>query len=62
MKVEVGGKTTTLKGNKKVREVLKELNLNPEAVLVIREDELLTEDTELYDSDEIKIVNVISGG
>jgi sulfur carrier protein len=62
MKVEIGGKIITLKGNKRVREVLKELDLNPETVLVIREDELLTEDAQLYDSDEIKIVNVISGG
>jgi|Deesub1362A_J573_1020465.scaffolds.fasta_scaffold08375_3 sulfur carrier protein len=62
MKVEIGGKIITLEGNKRVREVLKELNLNPETVLVIREDELLTEDAQLYDSDEIKIVNVISGG
>jgi sulfur carrier protein len=62
MKVEIGGKIINLKGSKRVREVLKELNLNPETVLVVREDELLTEDTQLYESDEIKIVNVISGG
>jgi sulfur carrier protein len=62
MKVEIGGRVITLKGNKRVREVLKELDLNPETVLVIREDELLTDDVQLYESDEIKIVNVISGG
>ncbi len=62
MKVEIGGKIIILEGNKRLRDVLKELDLNLETVLVIRKDELLTEDAQLYDSDEIKIVNVISGG
>lgn len=62
MKVEIGRKIINLKGNKRVKEVLKELNLNPETVLVVREDELLTEDTQLYESDNIKIIHVISGG
>ncbi len=62
MKVELGERTLEIKGNLRVRELLKKLELNPETVLVVREGELLTEDTQLYESDEIKIVNVISGG
>jgi len=51
-----------LKGPKKVKDVLRELNLLVEAHLVIRGDELVTEDEILSDGDQIEIRPVISGG
>lgn len=47
---------------KNVLELLKKLNLNPTAVLVIRNDSLITESEKLNDKDEIKIISVVSGG
>lgn len=51
-----------LQGPKQVKAVLKELNIVPETVLVIRDDGLLTEDEMVRDSDSIEIRPVISGG
>jgi sulfur carrier protein len=49
-------------GPKKVRDLLEHLRLNPEAVLVIRDNDLLTRNEDVRDSDEIEIRPVISGG
>ena len=49
-------------GPKPVRQLLKELHLNPEAYLVIRNDDLVTDDEVLKDSDTVEIRPVISGG
>ena len=49
-------------GPKHVRDVFKELQLIPEGYLVIRGEDLLTEDERLLDSDTIEIRPVISGG
>ncbi|NKB80790.1 MAG: thiamine biosynthesis protein ThiS [Nitrospirales bacterium] len=54
--------TITIQGPKQVRQLLQDLNLIPEANLVIRGDELVTEDTFLDDLDTIEIRSVISGG
>ena len=51
-----------LQGSKQVKAVLKELSIVSETVLVIRDDELLTEDETVRDSDSIEIRPVISGG
>ena len=53
--VEVAGPTT-------VRALLASLDLNPESVLVIVGDELVTRDTRLDDADAVEIRPVISGG
>ena len=47
---------------KRVKEVLRELNLIVEAHLVIRGDDLMTEDELVLDSDRVEIRPVISGG
>jgi sulfur carrier protein len=62
MKVTYRGKTTQITGVKSVRELIKKMELNPETVLIIKEDELVTEDTRLEETDELKLINVISGG
>ena len=55
-------RTVEIKGPKKVKELLRELNLVVEAHLVIKGDDLVTEDEMLYDEDQIEIRPVISGG
>jgi len=44
------------------KELLVKLDLNPEAVLIARNGALVTLDETLFDTDEIKILSVISGG
>lgn len=53
---------TEIKGPRTVGQLLKRLNLLPEAVLVLRGDELITEDEALKEEDTIEIRPVISGG
>lgn len=45
-----------------VKQLLDRLELLPEAALVVRNGQLVTEDQRLDVSDEIKVVAVISGG
>lgn len=52
----------TMKGPRQVRALLNELKLLPEAVLVIRNDLLMTEDEMVADEETIEIRPVISGG
>jgi sulfur carrier protein len=51
-----------IKGPKKVKDLLRELNLVVEAHLVIKGEDLVTEDEMLYDKDQVEIRPVISGG
>lgn len=51
-----------VKGPKRVRELLRDLNLVQEAHLVIRGDDLVTEDDLLTDADVVEVRPVISGG
>lgn len=51
-----------IKGPKRVKELLRDLNLIVEAHLVIKGDDLVTEDEMLTDADQIEIRPVISGG
>lgn len=46
----------------RVSELLRRLDLLPNTVLVVRGEEVLTEDEMLHKDDEIRIVRVISGG
>jgi sulfur carrier protein len=49
-------------GPKTVRRLLEELQIVPEAVLVIRDATLLTRDEALDEADELEIRPVLSGG
>ena len=53
--VEVSGPSTVV-------DLLRELNIVPEAVLVIRDATLITRDERLSDDDELEIRPVLSGG
>jgi len=46
----------------KVCRLLKELNINPETVVVVRNNTLITSEDVLSDKDKIKILSVVSGG
>lgn len=43
-------------------DLLKELNLSPESTIVVRSDEVLTEDDWIEEDDEVKVISAISGG
>jgi sulfur carrier protein ThiS len=47
---------------KDINDLFKKLSLNPEASLVIRNNELITDKTKLNDKDKLRILPVISGG
>ena len=49
-------------GNRRVKDVLRELEILPETVLVIRGDELITADQMVADADMIELRPVMSGG
>ncbi len=51
-----------IEGSRKVDALIKELDLNPEQVLVIRNDDLLTRDVLIKNEDTVEIVSAISGG
>jgi sulfur carrier protein len=49
-------------GNRRVKDVLRDLAILPETVLVIRDDELVTADQHVADDDTIELRPVMSGG
>jgi sulfur carrier protein len=49
-------------GERRVKDVLRELDILPETVLVIRGDELITADQVVRDADTIELRPVMSGG
>lgn len=49
-------------GKRRVKELLRELDILPSTVLVIRRDELLTGDTVIGDDDVLEVRPVMSGG
>lgn len=60
--IERENKTKKLKFSGRVSKLLQILKLNPATVLVARNGGLVTEEDELGDKDEVKILSVISGG
>ncbi|HXF35562.1 MAG TPA: MoaD/ThiS family protein [Actinomycetota bacterium] len=49
-------------GGRRVRDVLRELGIDPDTVLVIRDRELLTREDRVGEEDELEVRPVISGG
>ncbi len=62
VKVEFRGQVFEFDRRMKVKELLERLNLSPESTIVVRNDEVLTEDEWLEEDDEVKVVSAISGG
>lgn len=59
--IERENKTKDIKA-KTIKETLEKLKINPETVLTVVNDELVTEDKKLNDKDSVKILEVVSGG
>ncbi|MFQ5846973.1 MAG: MoaD/ThiS family protein [Candidatus Methylomirabilales bacterium] len=51
-----------MSGSRRVRDLLRELQINPETVLVVRGTELLTPDELVKDEETVEVVPAISGG
>ncbi|MCZ6481492.1 MAG: MoaD/ThiS family protein [candidate division NC10 bacterium] len=49
-------------GSRRVRDLLQELQINPETVLVVRGEDLLTPDELIKDEETVEVVPAISGG
>ena len=55
-------KTIELDINSSVKDLLTKMNVNPVTVIVSRDDNIITEDEKVNDSDKIRLISVISGG
>jgi sulfur carrier protein len=51
-----------MSGSRRVRDLLRELQINPETVLVVRGQDLLTPDEIIKDEETVEVVSAISGG
>ncbi|MER3451773.1 MAG: thiamine biosynthesis protein ThiS [Thermus sp.] len=51
-----------LKGGRPLRAILQELGVNPEGVVVVRREELLTLDAWVEEEDTLEVLSAISGG
>lgn len=45
-----------------LEDALKKLDINPETVIIVRDNKLITLNVGLKDNDSIKLLSVISGG
>jgi sulfur carrier protein ThiS len=43
-------------------QLMDEVDVNPETVIVAKDGEVVTPDTDVSDADEVKFVSVVSGG
>lgn len=62
MKVIYRDQEWELRGGMTARAAIKKVGLDPEAVLVVRNGQLVTDDTLLKDEDQVKLIAVVSGG
>lgn len=62
MPLILDGKRFEIKNKERIRDLLKRLNLNPEAYVIITNGKLATEDEIVSDDDEVKLIRVVSGG
>jgi len=47
---------------KSIDDLLKKLKINPEIILIAKNNELVTKKASLKEKDEIKLLSVVSGG
>ena len=62
MKVFVDKKPIQLEENTSVFDLLEKLNINPETVVVKKNNEIVHENEELKENDKIEILDIVSGG
>lgn len=51
-----------VKAGMTIRDAILKAGLNPEAVLAVRDGQLINEDTKIQNGDVIKLIAVVSGG
>jgi len=51
-----------LNNSKKLKDLLKEMNISISSVILVKNNQIVLEDEVVIDSDEIKILSVVSGG
>ncbi len=63
IKVTYRGREVVIEEDKiKVKDLLREMGLSPLSAIVVREDEILSEEDLVKSGERIRIVNAISGG
>ncbi len=62
MQIVFRDKKWELKGSIVARDAIKKVGLEPEAVLVVVNEKLVTDDVLLKEGDLVKLVAVVSGG
>ncbi len=60
--IEKKDKIISKKFNGTLKKLLLTLNINPETVIVVLNNELINENANICDNDELKILSVVSGG
>jgi len=60
--IEKTGERKRIKFEGTVSRLLSLLKLNPESVIVVKDDVVVTEDIVLSDKDSVKVLSVVSGG
>jgi sulfur carrier protein ThiS len=60
--IESKNQTRSIKFEGTGRALCKKLGINPETVLVLKNRTLVSDDEKLVDSDEVKLLSVVSGG
>ena len=60
--IEKDNRNIELKESLAVKDLLKKLSINPQTVLVVKNDEIVLHDEMLSEKDTVKILSVISGG
>ena len=45
-----------------IKDLFNKLNINPETIIVVRNNEIILNDSKLNKRDEVKLLSVISGG
>ena len=62
MKIVYRDQEWEFKGNITIRDAIKKIGMNPEAVLAMRDGKLLTDDVIARPEDTVKLIAVVSGG
>ncbi|HEX7587940.1 MAG TPA: MoaD/ThiS family protein [Anaerolineae bacterium] len=62
MKIIFRDKNWEMKSGMTARDAIKKIGVDPESVLVVINDKLVTDDVVLKESDQVKLVAVVSGG
>jgi len=47
---------------KTVQDLLKQLNINPETIIILKNNTIITEDELLKNNDKLEFLSVVSGG